>query len=105
MLKSKELCPFCGGVGELVTDGEEGEFQDFYVECTDGECGFVRLPAWGNEGYSTAVLAIAAWDKRAVPKSEYDELISDQKLLHALQRGGVDNWEWYDDALELLDED
>lgn len=34
-----------------------------------------------------------------IPKSEYDQLINDQKTLHALHAGGVDNWEWYSDSL------
>lgn len=38
-------------------------------------------------------------------KHDYDELIRDQKILHALYAGGVDNWEWYGDALESLEEE
>ena len=31
---------------------------------------------------------------------EYQQLLEDQKVLRALQAGGVDNWEWYDASLE-----
>ena len=34
---------------------------------------------------------------------EYEELLRDQKLLHALQGAGVDNWDGYDYAVESMD--
>jgi hypothetical protein len=40
-----------------------------------------------------------------IPQSEYDDLLKDQELLQALQRAGVDNWEGYEMALEILRED
>ncbi len=40
----------------------------------------------------------------AIPKKEYEQLIEDQRVLSALKRAGVDNWEWYGDALESLSE-
>lgn len=33
-----------------------------------------------------------------IPKSKYEELLRDQRLLDALHAGGVDNWEWYGEA-------
>jgi len=33
-------------------------------------------------------------------ESEYKNLIKDHKKLSALESGGVDNWEWYDQAME-----
>lgn len=33
-----------------------------------------------------------------ITKKEYDALIRSDKLLTALENGGVDNWEWYSDA-------
>lgn len=40
-----------------------------------------------------------------ITKSEYDQLRSDSATLAALRAGGVENWEWYEDALEnFLDE-
>lgn len=35
-----------------------------------------------------------------IPESEYNELVRDQKKLWALEGGGVDNWEGYNDSLE-----
>ena len=35
---------------------------------------------------------------------EYNKLIEDQKILQALRASGVDDWEWYDAAMESLDE-
>ena len=38
-----------------------------------------------------------------VPLKEYKELIRDQKVLRALEAGGVDDWEWYSESLESID--
>tara|TARA_R100000750_G_C2340537_1_gene94014 strand:+ start:226 stop:549 length:324 start_codon:yes stop_codon:yes gene_type:complete len=35
-----------------------------------------------------------------ISKKEYEKLIKDQSKLNALEAGGVDNWEFYGDALE-----
>jgi len=35
-----------------------------------------------------------------ITRKEYESLLADQKLLNYLQAAGVDNWEWYDSALE-----
>lgn len=40
-----------------------------------------------------------------ITKKEYDQLVEDQRFLYALQGAGVDNWEGYSYALELLEED
>lgn len=43
-----------------------------------------------------------------IPLSEYEELISDQRILTALYDGGVNNWDWYGESLRdagLLDDD
>jgi len=34
-----------------------------------------------------------------ITKAEYDVLKQDQFKLDCLERGGVDNWEWYGEAL------
>jgi hypothetical protein len=34
--------------------------------------------------------------------SEYQELLKRDELLTALEQGGVDNWEWYDEAVKNL---
>lgn len=36
---------------------------------------------------------------------EYNTLVEDSNLLNALRRAGVDNWDGWDDAMELLGED
>ena len=35
-----------------------------------------------------------------ISKSEYEKLVKDQSKLQALESGGVDNWEFYEDALK-----
>ena len=37
-----------------------------------------------------------------IKKSEYLSLLSDRKFLEALQGAGVDNWDGYDYAMEIL---
>lgn len=39
-----------------------------------------------------------------ISKKEYEELLEDQLLLQCLQGAGVDNWEGYDYALEMMEE-
>lgn len=36
--------------------------------------------------------------KRIIEESELLELLSDSEELRALNNGGVDNWEWYEEA-------
>ena len=36
---------------------------------------------------------------RVISKEEYDELLDRDRKLTALENGGVDNWEWYDESL------
>lgn len=40
-----------------------------------------------------------------VDTEKYWQMVRDQKLLQALQAGGVDNWEGYDDCLEEVEDD
>ena len=40
-----------------------------------------------------------------ISKKEYDSLLEDRKWLQALENAGVDNWEGYDYARELMNED
>lgn len=39
-----------------------------------------------------------------ISRKEYEELQQAFRKLNALERAGVDNWEWYGDAMETLDE-
>lgn len=41
-------------------------------------------------------------DTVTIPKKEYDELLQAQRELNALHAAGVDNWDWYGDAMESL---
>lgn len=43
--------------------------------------------------------------KYIIDEKELKQLIKDSLELNALERGGVDNWEWYGEALEEYDED
>lgn len=38
--------------------------------------------------------------KNEISKEEYQNLIKRDKILTALENGGVDNWEWYGESLE-----
>lgn len=40
-----------------------------------------------------------------IPKAEYDELLANQRWVDCLEGAGVDNWEGYDEAVELYQED
>lgn len=40
-----------------------------------------------------------------ISKKEYESLLEDRKWLQALENAGVDNWEGYDYARELMNED
>lgn len=35
-----------------------------------------------------------------ISKKEYEELLHRDKMLTALESGGVDNWEWYFESLQ-----
>ena len=43
-------------------------------------------------------------DRVAVDKEEYEELVSDQKFLRALEAAGVDGWDGYEVAQENMEE-
>jgi hypothetical protein len=34
-----------------------------------------------------------------IPRDEYEKLKDDSLLLRCLENGGVDNWEWYGEAI------
>ncbi len=40
----------------------------------------------------------------ALTKEAYEELLKDQRKLIALESAGVDNWQGYGDAMEILEE-
>ena len=39
-----------------------------------------------------------------IPEEEYLLLLEDSRILHKLYAGGVDNWEWYGEALNTEDD-
>lgn len=43
-------------------------------------------------------------DSVTISRSEYEELLEAEEMLFALQAAGVDNWEGYSHALEILAE-
>jgi len=40
-----------------------------------------------------------------ITREEHEQLLEDQQFLRALQAAGVDNWEGYAEAQEILDEE
>lgn len=40
-----------------------------------------------------------------ISKKEYDKLVKDSEFLNALKAAGVDNWEGYSYAFELLEDE
>jgi hypothetical protein len=42
-------------------------------------------------------------DTITIKKSTYNELIRDQRILSSLYQSGVDNWEYYDEAMKCAD--
>lgn len=40
----------------------------------------------------------------SISKAEYEALLDDQRLLTALEQAGVDNWEGYSHAMEILED-
>ena len=44
-------------------------------------------------------------DTVTISKKEYDELVNDSSFLFALQAAGVDNWEGYDEAIRIQNEE
>lgn len=44
-------------------------------------------------------------DSVQIPREEYLQLARDRNKLRALERAGVDNWEFYDDAMSELEDE
>lgn len=40
-----------------------------------------------------------------ISKEEYDELVEDSRFLATLRNAGVDNWEWYDEAVSMIEDE
>ena len=39
-----------------------------------------------------------------ITKKEYEQLLRDQRLLDCLEGAGVDNWDGYEDAMEMFND-
>lgn len=39
-------------------------------------------------------------DNITIPIERYNKLVRAEKMLSALEAGGVDNWEWYSESLQ-----
>lgn len=40
-----------------------------------------------------------------ISMSRYEQLMASERKLEALEAGGVDNWEWYDEAMEAYQDE
>lgn len=60
----------------------------------------------GYEVYFSSPVQSNSEEFVLVPVKAYKELALDCRKYHALQASGVDNWQWYEDALqEIWDEE
>ncbi len=63
---------------------------------------------YGNDGELDLVImrdkARERPDRVFVPKERYDKLKRDAEMYYALQEAGVDNWDGYEYAMDILDE-
>jgi hypothetical protein len=63
---------------------------------------FVTLNEAGTTTFKTVFVPA---ETVTITKAEYHRLLDADRTLDALYAGGVDNWEWYGEALAALDED
>lgn len=59
------------------------------------------LEALTNQ-YNKIAVAIG-YGSQKITTGEYDQLLKRGEILTALEAGGVDNWEWYDESLKGID--
>lgn len=52
--------------------------------------------------YQSMIVEIDKYSSRnmQITRKEYDSLLASEKKLDALESGGVDNWQWYDESLK-----
>lgn len=55
-----------------------------------------------TDKYNSIVVTIAKYNNRSfdISMGEYDNLLKRVEILQALEAGGVDNWQWYDESLK-----
>lgn len=58
-----------------------------------------------SERYNKIIVEVGKYSSKAmqITVAEYDQLVKRDEVLSALEAGGVDNWEYYDDALNKDD--
>lgn len=56
------------------------------------------------EGIDEAVDQSGSSNVIKVSQKEYKQLIRDQKILRALEAGGVEDWEWYSESINSIDD-
>lgn len=59
----------------------------------------------GGRWYWSDEMLESVEERVTVRKSVYDKLIHDSKLLNCLEACGVDNWNGYDEAHEMMEEE
>jgi hypothetical protein len=55
-----------------------------------------------QDKFNSMLVYISDWrgKDKFITKSEHESLLATQKKMAALEKGGVDNWEWYDESLK-----
>jgi hypothetical protein len=66
-------------------------------KATEKSCGF--------EAHLEHTGGLKMDDKITISKKRYEELLKNEQWLRALEGAGVDNWEGYDIAKDMMDED
>lgn len=72
---------------------------------TNVNTGEVKNFMYGKEVADQMDLPYEVDDTVNIPRGEYEELLDDSVFLECLRRAGVDNWDGWDYALEIYDEE
>lgn len=83
-------------VVKRISDGKYFEL-DYRTSCKES-CDFQDMNSGGEYEEITYVETVT------IPKSKYDSLIKDADFMRALEAAGVDNWEGYNVAIDILEE-
>jgi hypothetical protein len=63
-------------------------------------------PEYGEHGFTRYLIYMDDIDKYCSWLEEQNEALGKRdNILRALEHGGVDNWEWYGESLDVLDDD
>lgn len=120
---NKAYCPRCGERDYKVTDVKEAKdgAVKYTVRCKCGtEFDYCKTLKIGQEKVFTEFEGnkdllkgeVAKMNKGennaetvTISKEKYEELLEDSQKLNALECAGVDNWEGYGYAMELMEEE